>query len=298
LSRAQLDALLAEFDSAADTTPFSVEKARRTWYAFTEDYEVPADVVLTQDAYPNTRLEWTTRRGLKPAKAVLFLHGGGYVCGSAHSHRVMACGIAQHFDGTVANLDYRLAPEHPFPAQLEDALFAFDSMIERGFAPESIGVAGDSAGGGLVLSLMLELKRRGRRLPGAGWCISAWLDLTQRLDRVSNPARDPIVFAEVLNTSSLIYLHGHSPHDALVSPLTADLESLPPLLIQVGSEELLLEDSVRLDTAARAAGVDVTFEEWPAMPHAWHLFARRLSEGGDATRRGAEWFDAKLSASA
>jgi acetyl esterase/lipase len=133
-------------------------------------------------------------------------------------------------------------------------------------------------------------------LPGAGWCISPWLDLTSRIGRISsNVVRDPIVFADVLDTASHIYLNGHSAHDPLVAPSSADLRGVPPLLLQVGSGELLLDDSLQLAKLAEIAGVDVTLEIWPDMLHAWHLFAGTLSEAAEATHRGAEWLDRKLS---
>jgi len=295
MSRIELETLLAEFANAPPASAFTVEGARRSWYAFTQDFRIPDDLALSADAAAETRLEWVKRRGSAPNRAVLFLHGGGYVCGSAQTHRAIACGLAQSLDAAVASLDYRLAPEHPYPAALEDALRGFDALVGRGFAPERIAVAGDSAGGGLVMTLLLELKRQGRALPAAGWCISAWFDLLPRDNRpASNRVRDPIVFPQVLNASSLIYLGGHSASDPLVCPINADLEGLPPLLLQVGSGELLLDDSFRMANAAAAADIDVTLQVWPEMVHAWHLFAQKLGEGREAIRVAAAWLDGKL----
>ena len=295
MSRLELERLLEGFANATTGSDFTVANARRGWYAFTEDFAIPDDVALAADPDGETRLEWVQSHGSTPNRAVLFLHGGGYLCGSARSHRVIACDLSRSLPVAVASLDYRLAPEHPYPAALVDALRAFDAILERGFTPQRIAIAGDSAGGGLVLTLLLELKQRGRALPGAGWCISPWFDLSQRVERLNtNRVRDPIVFTPVLNASALIYLNGHSPTDPLVAPLTAELHGLPPLLLQVGSGELLLDDSLGMATAAAAADVDVTLEVWPQMLHAWHLFARQLSEGRAATRVAAAWLDRKL----
>lgn len=296
MSHTEISALLEELTQArAAPDAFTVEGARRAWYAFTDNFQVPDELSVAPDPDPRIRLEWIRRRDVSDRKAVLYLHGGGYLCGSARSHRVIAAGLAQSFNGVIASLDYRLAPEHPFPAQSEDAVRAFDFLLLDGRVAADIAIAGDSAGGGLALTLLLELKRSGRMMPGAAWCISSWFDLTPRVGRqTSNIVQDPIVFPHVLDISAAHYLNGHRASDPLVSPITADLRGLPPLLIQVGSGELLLDDSLRLAKTATAAEVDVTLQVWPQMVHAWHLFAPRLSEGRDATRVAAVWLNKVL----
>jgi phosphinothricin tripeptide acetyl hydrolase len=210
---------------------------------------------------------------------VLYLHGGGYVIGSPRSHRHLAAAIARAAGTAVLLADYRLAPEHPFPAALDDAVAAYQWLLGHGLAPGRIVVAGDSAGGGLTVATLLALRDRGLPRPAGGVCISPWVDLTcSGATYATKAAVDPIVTRESVAMMAQAYAGAGDPKAPLLSPLYADLRGLPPLLVQVGSDEVLLDDALGLGERARAAGVDVTVEEWPAMIHVWHWFLPMLAE--------------------
>jgi acetyl esterase/lipase len=224
--------------------------------------------------------EWSFARDSRADRAVLFLHGGGYCSGSIVSHRRMAGGIARAARVRTLALGFRLAPEHPFPAALEDALAAWNWLRGQGFAAQHIALAGDSAGGGLSLAVMLSLRARGEALPGCGWLISPWTDLTMSgASLADRDAVDPLIHEGYLDSLATAYLGGHDPRDPLVSPLFADLTGLPPLMISVGSDETLLDDSLRLARAAAVAHVDVALHVYPRMIHAFPLWEARLAEG-------------------
>lgn len=214
---------------------------------------------------------------------LVHLHGGGYVTGSIVTHREV-CGRFSRASGARALLlDYRLGPEAPFPAAVDDAVAAYRWLLEQGTAPARIAVSGDSAGGGLVVALLLALKERGLPQPAAGVCISPWVDLTGSGDSMtSRAALDPTVARDGLSVMAAQYLGGASATNPLASPLFGDLSGLPPLLIQVGSLETLFDDATRLDACARTAGVEVRFEAWDDQVHVWHMFAGMLPEGREA----------------
>lgn len=224
--------------------------------------------------------EWSQAPGGHDDRAVLFLHGGGYCSGSLVSHRTMAGGIARAAGLRVLALGFRLAPENPFPAALEDALAAWDWLIAQGFAPDRLALSGDSAGGGLSLAVMQRLRARGAALPGAAVLFSPWTDLMMSgASMTEADAVDPLIHRAYLEGLAEAYLAGHDPRDPLVSPLFADLSGLPPVMIGVGSDETLLDDSLRLARALAFAHVAVTLTVYPRMIHAFPLWAARLTEG-------------------
>jgi len=209
----------------------------------------------------------------------LYFHGGGWVIGSVEASDGPCRYLADTAGVAILSIDYRLAPEHPFPAALEDAVAAYEWLLARGIAPERIVVAGDSAGGGLTVATLLALRDRQLPRPGAGVCISPWVDLTcSGATYVTKAAVDPIVARESVTMMAQAYAGAGDPKGSLLSPLYADLRGLPPLLVQVGSDEVLLDDALGLGERARAAGVDVTVREWPAMIHVWHWFLPMLAE--------------------
>ena len=227
--------------------------------------------------------EWVTVQGVDPARTILYLHGGAYVLGSPASHRVVTIRLARAATARVLAPDYRLAPEHPFPAAVEDAVSAYRWLLDAGTPSAQIVIAGDSAGGGLTLATLLSLRETGLELPAAGVLISPWADLACESESyLTNLDTDPMIDQEGLTGLSQMYLAGQDAAEPLASPVHADLTGLPPLLIQVGEAEKLLDDATRLTDRARDAGVDVTLERWPDMPHVWHLFADRLPEGEQA----------------
>jgi len=267
---------LAKLPPAASLTTAQ----RRAQYDRAERvFPTPADVAIETVKAPAQPAEWLRPPGVATDAVVLYLHGGGYVIGSPRSHRHLAAAIA-HAAGTQALLlDYRLAPEHPFPAALDDALAAYQWLLGHGIAPGRIVVAGDSAGGGLTVATLLALRDRGLPRPAGGVCISPWVDLTgSGASYATKASADPIVTRDGIAGMAQAYVGNGDLKAPLVSPLYADLRNLPPLLIQVGSEEVLLDDALGLGAHARVAGVDVTVEEWPAMIHVWHWFLPMLEE--------------------
>ncbi len=241
------------------------------------------------------RGEWLIPDDAEPGRTLLHLHGGGYVICSIASHRSFVSRIAKAARARTLLVDYRLAPEHPFPAALEDAQAAYRWLAGQGADPAHTALAGDSAGGGLVAALLLLLRDAGEPLPAAAVLLSPWLDLACEGESMSGKAgADPLVTAEVLRGWGSLYLQGADPHEPLASPLYGDLASLPPLLIQAGAAEVLLDDSVRFAERAGAAGVDVTLEPWEDMVHVWHAFAFILPEGQQAIDRVGAWLGQRI----
>ena len=232
---------------------------------------------------PERPAEWLTPPAARADAVVLYFHGGGYAIGSPRSHRHLAAAIARAAGIRALLLDYRLAPEHPFPAALDDAVEAYQWLLARGLAPGRIVLGGDSAGGGLTVATLIALRDRGLPRPGGGICISPWVDLTcSGASYATKASADPIVTRDGVEAMAQAYVGTGDRKAALVSPLYADLKGLSPLLVQVGSDEVLLDDALGLGARARAAGVDVKVEEWPAMVHVWHWFLPMLDEAEKA----------------
>jgi monoterpene epsilon-lactone hydrolase len=297
MSQKELATILAKLQAGAGpTTAFSVEAARATWYSHTDDFVIPDTLQKTSVAIGPMKAEGLQRIGSISRKAVLYLHGGGYVCGSIESHRPLTAPLAECFDGLVLSIDFRLAPEHPFPAAVEDALAGYRYLLERGHLPEEIAIAGDSAGGGLVLGVMGALRSQGLPMPAAGWLISPWSDLTHSGETISgNAGTDPMVFVSTLTESRGIYLSGAAADHPYAHVGPGNAQSFPPLLIQVSATEILLDDALRIARLTSLDGVAVTLEIWPAMVHVWHLFSRDLQEARDAIGQAATWLTTRLS---
>jgi acetyl esterase/lipase len=227
--------------------------------------------------------EWVVPEGTPTTGVILFLHGGSFTSGSIASHRTLAGNVALSSRARALLIDYRLAPEHPFPAGLEDAAAAYEWLLSQGTAPGQIVVAGDSAGGNLTLALLVRLRDHGRPLPAAGVCLSPNPDLTYSGESwVFNSKRDVMIQERKERQAVAAYLRGADRHDPLASPSFADLRGLPPLLLQVGSFEVLLSDVERFAGKARQAGVPVSLEVWPGMQHEWQFAAKILPEGKQA----------------
>ena len=228
-------------------------------------------------------------------RVILLLHGGGYMSGSIRSHHKLAGHLARSTGCRALIVEYRLAPEHPFPAGLDDASATVSWLLAQGFNPAGIALCGDSAGGGLAVATLLTLREKYPQLPAACVLLSPWLDvegtgesMTTRadLDMLVSPAGQAI--------GRRMYLAGHDPRDPLISPIYADLSGLPPLYIQVGDHECLLDDSTRLASNAQRDGVDVQLDVFPEMQHVFQLSAGNLPEADDAVQRIGEWLRPRL----
>jgi acetyl esterase/lipase len=261
MSRQQIEALKLRLAPPAEPAPFTIQGARDTWYAHAESYIVPTEVAVRQDEIGGVPSEWLSRPGARIDRVALWLHGGGMVCGSARLHRPLTAPLAAAFDGQVVCPDYRLAPEHPFPAAIEDCLAVYRALLDEGVPATGIAVGGDSGGAALALSMMLALGSRGLPRPAAAWLISPWTDIENGGASIAaNAKTDPVVFVESLDNCRDAYLGGQPASTPLANPGRADLTGLPPLLIQVASPEILLDDALAVARGAALGGAAVTLE--------------------------------------
>ncbi len=279
MAQSEIDAVRALL--GAKPRPVGWEARRERLDEVGAVWPVADDVKLEAVDLDGVPGEWSIVPGSDPSRVLMFFHGGGYCSGSIVSHRRMVTEAGRAGAVRTLAVGYRLAPEHPFPAAYDDALTAWRGLLKLGYAPSRIAVGGDSAGGGLTLALAGELKRAGEEPPACLWLVSPWTDLTMSGVTLSiKSAIDPLIHKEYLEELAHAYLpEGMDRKDPRVSPLYADLSGLPPTLIQVGSAETLLDDSVRFAAAAGAADVGVTLEIWPHMIHAWQMWNARLEPG-------------------
>ena len=217
--------------------------------------------------------EWVRAPDARRDGAILYLHGGGYAIGSINTHRGLAGRISEASGLPVLVIDYRLAPEHPHPAAVEDAVAAYRWLLAQGLSPERLAIAGDSAGGGLTIAALVALRDSGDALPACAVPISPWVDMEVSAESCTTRAEaDPMVTPEALKRMADWYMNGQDLRTPLASPLHADLSGLPPMLVQVGDAEVLLDDATRLVERAKAAGVDATCEVAEECIHVWHVF--------------------------
>jgi acetyl esterase/lipase len=281
--REALRAMLAERAAGA---PADLAGQRARIDGLSAVFPVPPDVTVEAASLGGVKGEWVRAPGARKDAALLYLHGGGYVIGSPTSHRHLVALISLESGLPVFSADYRLAPEHPFPAAVDDAAAAYDGLVKSGIAPANIAIAGDSAGGGLTAAALVAIRDRKLPRPGAGVMISPWSDLSlSGASHKTRKDRDPMVGGEGLSGMLTAYAGTTDVKHPLISPAFADLKGLPPLLIQVGSEEVLHDDAVMLRDRAEADGVDVSFESWGGMVQVWPLFHPILGEGRDAVAR-------------
>ncbi|HEX4112631.1 MAG TPA: alpha/beta hydrolase [Stellaceae bacterium] len=228
-------------------------------------------------------------------RCILYFHGGAYVAMSPQTHRSLTSRLALWSNASLFALDYRLAPEHPFPAALEDAVAAYRALIAASVDPSRIALAGDSAGGGLALALLLALRDGHDPLPAAAILFSPWTDLAATGESIiANNASDAMFFGSWVAPEARHYLGDTRATDPLASPVYADLTGLPPLFIQVGDSEVLLDDSRRVFENAKKAGVEATLQIWRRVPHGWQIFAPLLPEGRAALRQAGAFIAARL----
>lgn len=255
-----------------------------------KSFPLPADVTVTKVSANGVSSEWTATPDAAADKAILYLHGGGYVIGSLDSHRHVAAEAGRAAGTRTLAIDYRMAPEHPFPAAVDDTVAAYRFLLNSGIAAGNIAVAGDSAGGGLVVGAMLAIRDAGLPSPGAGWCISPWIDMEATSKSFADRAEtDPTVQKAGILEMAGLYLDGADPRSPYAAPVYGDLRGLPPLLIQVGSAETLLDDALWLAREAGKADVQVDLQIWPEMIHVWHQFHQVLAAGRHALTAGGSF---------
>jgi len=231
----------------------------------------------------------------RPDRHVLYLHGGAYIFGSPPLYRDMTWRIANQTRACILCLDYRLAPEHPFPAALDDAVAAYRWMLENGADPRHVAIMGDSAGGGLLLAALMRLRDEGAPLPAAAVAVSPWTDLALTGETLrTNAARDPLIPIAHAQRGVALYLGSADPRHPHCSPLYGDPCGLPPLLIVVGEDEVLRDDAVRMAERMQAAGCDVTLDVWPRMFHSWAMLVRLLPEAKATVARTCAFVNERI----
>ncbi|PCJ36203.1 MAG: alpha/beta hydrolase [Cellvibrionales bacterium] len=255
---------------------------------------VAADVDVKAIDAAGVPCELHTPPGADTSRIIMYVHGGGYVIGSLSSHRAVVAELARASGCQALAVDYRLAPEHVYPAAVDDSICAYLWLLSNGYNADKIVIAGDSAGGGLTIGTLLALREGKHPLPAAGVCISPWTDLEATGETYqSRKDIDPMVSYELIEPMGKMYIGTGDIKSHTASPIHADLTGLPPLLIQVGSAETLYSDSETLTKNGKAAGVEVTLEEWQDMIHVWHLFFPQLTDGRKAISRIGEYVKEK-----
>lgn len=285
MSYPELEKLIDTLRARPKVTEVSARRAGID--AFAKAFPPAADVTIEKLTIGGVAAEKSRTPGDDGTAAILYVHGGGYVIGSLDSHRHMVTEAGRAAGVPVYALDYRLAPEFPFPAAVDDTVAAYRALLGQGLAPGKIAIAGDSAGGGLVVAALVAIREAGMPQPACGWTISPWIDMEALGgSMVFNAGSDPTVQADTIKEMAGLYLHGGDPRSPLAAPLYADLKGIAPLLIQVGGIETLLDDSIRLAGRAAAAGVPTRLDVWPGMPHIWHIFHPILTAGRQAIVQG------------
>lgn len=267
----------------------SVEEQRAEFEAGFAQFPLAEDVRCQPVDAGGVPAEWITTPESVEERGIYYLHGGGYVIGSINTHREMASRLSRAAAARVLLIDYRRAPENLFPAAVEDSVAGYRWLLSRGVNPARVVIAGESAGGGLTVATLVALRDAGEPLPAAGVCLSPWVDLECLGESMTTKAEiDPIAQREKVLMMAKTYLGDTDPRTPLAAPLYADLRGLPPLLIQVGTAEVLLDDATRLAERAKSAGVEVVLEPWEDMIHMWHLFPM-LPEAQQAIDRIGEF---------
>jgi acetyl esterase/lipase len=273
----------------------SIAEQRSGFEVMNADVPLPADCAVAPApwGFPGERI---VPRGADETRALLYLHGGGHFFGSPGCYRHLVARIAESAGVTAVVPQYRLAPEHPFPAAIDDALAAYRELLDQGFDPKNIVVSGDSAGGNLAAALAVKVKMDGMPQPAGLYLISPWLDLTLSGEAYqARAAQDPLLTREAMARAAGLYLQGQAADDPLASPVFTSLVGLPPMLIHVGGDEILQSDSTAFTARAGLDGVGVSLSIWPEMVHAWPLFHHALGAGRRAIAEAGAWIAAQLS---
>jgi len=256
-----------------------------------------AGVHVEQSQLAGVDVDWLRPKQARKDKVLFYLHGGAYVLGSRRTHRQLASHMAKAAGVTAVLPEYRLAPEYPFPAAIDDAVAVYRALLESGFKPEDIVISGDSAGGGLSVATLLALRHAGDPLPAAAVLLSPFLDVTASGESATTRAdQDPWFEVPDMAVVARYYCPDESKwRDPLVSPVFANVSGLPPMLIQVGDDEILLDDSRRLAEKLEAAGIDVEIEIWPGMWHVFQMFIGKMPESRKAVEKIGRYIDQAVS---
>ena len=290
--RENLDAILRQSAFPADS---DVGELRRLLPELTSAQPLPAGVTVTAAALGGVPAAQVTIDGVEPCHVVLYFHGGVYVLGDAFQAAGLAAQVGRRTGARVISVDYWLAPEHPYPAAVDDALAAYRALLDAGIDPSDIALAGESAGGGLAVATLVNARDHGLPLPAAAFAMSPYADLTLAGTTMETKrAADPLLSRENLQARVGDYAAGHDPAAGLISPVFADLSGLPPLIIQAGTHEVLLDDAVRLARQAATADVAVTLDITPGVPHVFQAYYPILDEAAAALDRAGQLLSAQL----
>jgi monoterpene epsilon-lactone hydrolase len=289
-----LDAILRQSAFPADV---GISEQRRLLRELISAQPLPADVTVTSAALGGVPTAEITIAGTSPRHVVLYFHGGVYVLGDAVQAAGLAAQVARRTSATVISVDYRLAPEHPYPAAVDDALAAYRAVLDGGTAPSDIAFAGESAGGGLAVATLVNARDHGLPLPAAAYLMSPYADLTLAGTTMDTKRdADPLLSPDALRARVPDYTAGQDAALPLISPIFADLTGLPPLIIQAGTHEVLLDDAIRLAGLAAVADVQVTLDITPGVPHVFQAYAAILDEAAAALDRAGQFLSAHLTA--
>jgi acetyl esterase/lipase len=298
VSTEQREILEAILRQAAFPVDSDVNEQRRLLRELTSGQPLPADVTVTAAALDGVPTAEITVDGIEPRHVVLYFHGGVYALGDAFAAADLASQVGRRTHAKVISVDYRLAPEHPYPAAVDDALAAYDALLDSGTAPSDIVFAGESAGGGLAIATLVNAREHGLPLPAAAFVMSPYADLTLAGTSMETKGKvDPLLSREALQARIPDYAAGQDAALGLISPIFADLSGLPPLIIQAGTHEVLLDDAVRLAQQAAAADVEVTLDITPGVPHVFQAYHAILDEGAAALDRAGQFLSARLARS-
>jgi acetyl esterase/lipase len=290
--RETLDAILRQSAFPAGST---VDEQRRLLRELLSAQPLPADVTVTAAALGGVPTAEITVDGIEPRHIVLYFHGGVYVMGDAALAAGLASEVGRRTHAKVISVEYRLAPEHPYPAAVDDALAAYEALLRGGIAPADIAFAGESAGGGLAIATLVNARDHGLALPAAAFAMSPYADLTLAGTTMDTRREaDPLLSPEALRARVPDYTAGQDAALGLISPVFADLSGLPPLIIQAGTHEVLLDDAVRLAQQAVIADVEVTLDITPGVPHVFQAYYPILDEASAALDRAGQLLSAQL----
>ncbi|MFF2479736.1 alpha/beta hydrolase [Paenibacillus sp. NPDC058071] len=257
----------------------SVEELRTGVEAMFAQLPVASDLITEKVDIDGMEAEWQILPESKEDRVLLYFHGGGFMYGSMHSYRIESSEMGRAAKARVLSINYRLAPEHPFPAPIEDALKAYDWLLDQGYPPQNIIIGGVSAGGNLTAALLMKIRDTKTPMPAGGVMVSPWIDLGQTGETyMTKEGVDPVITKEALVQLADNYLNGVSPNVPYASPIYGDLRGLPPIYVMVGESELMLKESLTFVTQAALAGVDIRFGSWPSMFHDWLSFHSTLEE--------------------